>query len=417
MIKNNNLLGSVVFFTLLGSTVLPPICLLKYSLRVSDFIALLLIPVLILMSLKLKKSISFYLFIMMFTSMVLSTLNGYLNLNVYFSGRDLTEILRMLIPLFCLCLVLNANLESAKRNFRLFFIIATPFIIFIGILQFIVPGYISEFLYLYSTDRHIDVMLSSPTPRIFITGSDPNVGAAIVLLFVFYYLSYSYCVSSKKVVVFFILLILMLLLALTGSRTVIISMLLSVSTTILLYRKLKINKKIPIFILLISFMMFAWVYIDYFRIGMQSFFKGENNSWLVRLDIFSHTVDLFKESPFLGWGPSKSIHPTAGDGDYFLVLRRYGIIGLSFLLLIIFRSVFLVLSLLNKKNINIEKKDASFLLTFLMFSFSVMVIMITNSFISGYQISVPYFIMLGLVDNIVYKYKALMNKEGVKKND
>lgn len=41
---------------------------------------------------------------------------------------------------------------------------------------------------------------------------------------------------------------------------------------------------------------------------------------------------IFWESPFIGWGPAKYLHPTVVDNEYLLMLRRYGMIAFPFYL-------------------------------------------------------------------------------------
>lgn len=43
---------------------------------------------------------------------------------------------------------------------------------------------------------------------------------------------------------------------------------------------------------------------------------------------------IFSESPVLGWGPGKSSYATIVDSEYVFYLRRYGVVGLAFLLML-----------------------------------------------------------------------------------
>ena len=77
-------------------------------------------------------------------------------------------------------------------------------------------------------------------------------------------------------------------------------------------------------------------YFDYLSGGLTTFVKGENNSMLIRYVNWFDAWNLFKQSPLFGWGPAKSVHETIVDGEHFLLLRRYGLIGYGLIILIWF---------------------------------------------------------------------------------
>jgi len=52
-------------------------------------------------------------------------------------------------------------------------------------------------------------------------------------------------------------------------------------------------------------------------------------SWQVRLLKWSKNLEIWKESMIFGWGPGKAGMTTIVDSEWVLLLRRYGIIGLS----------------------------------------------------------------------------------------
>ena len=51
---------------------------------------------------------------------------------------------------------------------------------------------------------------------------------------------------------------------------------------------------------------------------------------LLRYQQWADAINLFKQSPIIGWGPAKAIHTTIVDSEHLLLLRRYGILGYSF---------------------------------------------------------------------------------------
>ena len=68
-------------------------------------------------------------------------------------------------------------------------------------------------------------------------------------------------------------------------------------------------------------------FFDYLTVGFSTFQSGENTSMLIRYLRWKEAFELFLKSPILGWGPAKSIHTTIVDGEHFMLLRRYGLLG------------------------------------------------------------------------------------------
>lgn len=61
---------------------------------------------------------------------------------------------------------------------------------------------------------------------------------------------------------------------------------------------------------------------------------AEDGGIAMRQAIWQSHLDAFWASPLLGWGPGKSTYSAIVDSEYVFYLRRYGIIGLSLLLLL-----------------------------------------------------------------------------------
>ena len=87
--------------------------------------------------------------------------------------------------------------------------------------------------------------------------------------------------------------------------------------------------------------IFVFIFFNtpYLYLGVSSLLNGTNNSVLVRLSNFIESIELFQQSPILGWGPAKIIHKTIADGEYFLILRRYGILGIFTFMSFVFYSL------------------------------------------------------------------------------
>lgn len=52
-------------------------------------------------------------------------------------------------------------------------------------------------------------------------------------------------------------------------------------------------------------------------------------SWQARIEIWEDNFVLWRESPVFGWGPGKATMTTIVDNEWLLLLRRYGIVGMS----------------------------------------------------------------------------------------
>jgi O-antigen ligase len=63
-----------------------------------------------------------------------------------------------------------------------------------------------------------------------------------------------------------------------------------------------------------------------------------DTSWQGRLVTWENQIDLWKQSPLFGWGPGKATMTTIVDNEWLLLLRRYGIFGLS-----VFLAMFIVI--------------------------------------------------------------------------
>jgi O-antigen ligase len=59
----------------------------------------------------------------------------------------------------------------------------------------------------------------------------------------------------------------------------------------------------------------------------------------VRLRDWKENWEIFLDSPLFGWGPGKSTHETFTHNEYILYMRRYGIVGLLFYLLLYFQGL------------------------------------------------------------------------------
>ncbi|HGE71773.1 TPA: O-antigen ligase domain-containing protein [Candidatus Poribacteria bacterium] len=74
-----------------------------------------------------------------------------------------------------------------------------------------------------------------------------------------------------------------------------------------------------------------------------------DTSFQVRLLMWNYNLEIWKQSPLLGWGAGKATMTTIVDNEWILLLRRYGIIGLT-IFLIWFTKIYSYLSQIVKEN-------------------------------------------------------------------
>ena len=385
-----------LFLILAGAIVLPRVPIGGLGLRISDIIALGVVPLLILLRHRFARVPQFGYLISIWLAMLSSTLYGYAVLGVPLSLRDLNELVRMAIPFLVLWASVSLPLTSLRKTIIVLFRFGTPLLITFGVLQYLFPTLIpTAVLDLYGGRSHVEVLMTRRFPRVFVTGTDPNAGAAILLLFFLYHAGSLIVRKSYRSLIpaaAFLFLI-----AVTGSRTVFVALLCSILLFLVGSRRVRLSSKFAVFTLFVTFVVIVWIRVDYIRLGFQMLLAGENRSWLVRVDNFRESFALFRQSPLFGWGPAKAIHPTVVDGEYFLLLRRFGLLGFVLVIGFMKNASFLAYRSVRPTKFAADSRDVVLISTFLFYSVSMFVIMITNNFLSGYQLAIPYMVLLGFV--------------------
>jgi O-antigen ligase len=232
--------------------------------------------------------------------------------------------------------------------------------------------------------------------RSVLTAGNPNIAAALVLYFMIYFLQRMLLTGDKILSVFKILFLLVVLL-MTSSRTALVVFVVVLLASMYFHRKHNkiLSFAIITFCILLAFPLLQ--YFDYLTIGFVTFTDGKNTSMLIRYQQWSDAINLFKQSPIIGWGPAKDLHTSVVDNEYFLLLRRYGVIG--FVLVINFLLSFIFVFLKRKRQIDLlDTRTKSIAYTTILSLLMVFIIMITNNFFSGYQLMPLFVVMIAVTE-------------------
>ena len=147
-------------------------------------------------------------------------------------------------------------------------------------------------------------------------------------------------------------------LVLTMSRSSLVATFLAVGLILILFLKQRgIKYKWKRIFTLVAFAFIIGVFIlqfapekALFRYSQLTTFT-EATSWVARVEKWKTHFAIWMESPWFGWGPGKAAMGTIVDNEWLLLMRRYGVIGLS-IFLGLFGSLFLGLSRI--RNVNTE---------------------------------------------------------------
>lgn len=401
--KINYYIEHLVLIGLFGGLFLPSLSvgIAINSITIVSFILILLLPFLIFMQMiEINRFVVWYSFILI--AMFYSINYSYIALDVETTYRDYMEWFRYVQVLPYLLVTSLIDYKSFEQKTMTYLKVSVIYILFIAFLQITNIGNIGYFIGLaYSSIGHTENMLSGAY-RIVVTGSDPNVGALIVLFVILL----TFLSKQFKGYKIFQIVSLLVVLLFTQSRTVFLGMAFSLFIYMLIFSK--INLFIKIFLVLsISYIFYEILHflnLEYILIGFQMALEGTNTSLNIRFENILLAYERFLESIALGWGPAKSIHETVIDSEYALILQRYGLLGMSLFLGYLLLIMHFSYKLYRKQYINkINIPLVGFLISIVGF-----VVMSTNTFFAGYQaVAIPTFITISLVSYKNQKTKVV----------
>jgi len=370
--------------------------------RVGDFIILMILPILFFFKPKLYKNPILVSLLLSLFFIIFSSVHGYIVLNVAFSVRDINEIFRLSKPLILIVLLTRCDSRYLVNKVNNLIPILSLFLIILAFLEYFNPGGLALMVgSLYAKANHLQFMISG-NRRIVLSGTDPNVGAAIAALF-FLFNFFKIVIYKKKIYIvstFLFLIIIMM----TSSRTIFLALAVFLFIFLLTSKSVKFVYKFILVLGIVGFAILLYDKFEYISKGFPMALKAENQSLLVRFESWRDAWDIFLKSPLFGWGIAKSTMTTIVDGEYFLLLRRYGILGTFTILLSIFLMPFwnyISIKKSSNKQINLLQGVCGGYIIVIAF------IMITGVFYSGYQLFLPFV----FISTILYmeKKKASMN--------
>jgi len=384
----------IILFGLFGTLLLPSVSIgVGINLMTPcAFLLLVFIFFAIVKGEKLKINRFFVLYIIILLIMNISILHSYVALSVPPTYRDYMELFRYAQVLPYLLVIPLVRYDTFERKSVKYFNVSIVLVTLISLIQI---------TNLFNLGYHIGLIYSGPihasymvtgSHRIIVTGTDPNVGGVIAAFFLTY--AISKLIAIRSTYNFLQVFALFTVILMTQSRTVLVGGSIVVILSGLFFARINILLKC-FFITSIGVALYniiLFLNLDYITIGFQTMLEGKNNSVNVRVENLLLAWERFLSSPYVGWGPAKMIHSTSVDSEYVLIFQRYGLLGLiafvSYIAVILFSSV----KLHNKyRNFSLFP-----LMTFLYMCLGA-VVMLTNNFFAGYQLSASIVLLLILI--------------------
>jgi len=408
--KSDSIIVTTIILMVFSSLTIPPIIEIGgISLRFDDFLLIFAIAILPFYFSKIKINALGMTFIIFCIFAFFSILWGYAHLAVPSSIRDFNEYLRILKNCLFILLSSTADLKELKKStYRLIFI-TSWIIIIIALIEYANPIGIGKIITkAFSQSERHTASAYDYSRRIVITGGDPNTGGAIILYILLAEVAFlSHRINFLSIIRIFFLVVFLLI---SGSRTNFLIFVILVVFIIFTDKNIRPGIKILAIFSLLCIIFLMWSKISYIILGFALFLSGENTSWIERIRRQKEAIQFFFQSPLFGWGPAKVIHPTIVDGEYALLLSRYGIFGIFLILLFILMDKFKYFYALTR---NKYLESQPWLKLSIYLAIMAMILMITNNLFSSYQLFL-YFALIQIIS--IRTYKSERMKEKIQKN-
>lgn len=272
-------------------------------------------------------------------------------------GRDFWELGKLLKYFLIFALVASLRISSTdmKRYYKIALIVFLCSAFF-GFAQYLDLGYLNAMISPYYAPTQMRGLLVQG--RIMGTTPNPNEFGALMVLAASLALSGVLFLQGRgpRMLCWSTLPIFGLALVLTLSRSALVALFLAAATVLFLFlRQKSLRRRLRRVVVLVLFGSIVGAFIfqlmpekAVFRFGQLGAFT-EAPSWQARVENWKTHFAIWTESPWLGWGPGKTIMGTIVDNEWLLLLRRYGVVGLA-VFLCLFGSLFFGLSRIRKAN-------------------------------------------------------------------
>lgn len=327
----------ILYLLIFSSLLLPPISISSGlpNIRIEEILFVVLLPLYFVLN-KIKPTdpalnlfLKFY-FAFVFIQ-IISTIYGKLFLNVPVGIRDLFEIIKTAKYGFVVFIIGYFHIDKNLLK-KLIYTIIFLFIVssFIGHLQFHgIFGFEQLTAPLYFEDRIHDVF-----NRMMGTYFNPNSYGTVLSIGAIFIIATIVRVDTyeKKAGLLLTLFFLIWTITLTQSRTSVGAFLIgSFVYLLLLSYTYNLRWYLPFIGLLGVFTFLIAIFSILPREFIERYVSALNImsdlSWLMRLYAWYLNLEIFFQSPLIGWGPAKHLHPTVVDSEYILILRQFGVIG------------------------------------------------------------------------------------------
>ena len=294
---------------------------------------------------KIKKHNNMFPIVFSFFSfiIVLSILAGAIK-GVQVTANDLFEIYKILIYIGLYLITISAvNSQHQKSKVLNFLMICLFLSILISVQQYFNLFDLNEkYVKLIAPTQYRSLVDDYPYPRVIGMTSNPNEYAVMPGIGAIISWSIFFLTRKKKYLFYTAACVFGILMTRSRSGFVFAATGIVIVTSIFLFKSIskgKINSKIfnSLISSIIILLFFGIIIFNFLPNNLTSRLKSgldikTDRSFQARLINWNEHINYFKSSPLLGLGPAKSIeYRSHVDNEWLLFLKRYGIIGCSYI--------------------------------------------------------------------------------------